>query len=298
MQGLISDIQRFSIHDGPGIRTLVFMKGCPLCCPWCSNPETQLHEPEIAVFEHRCIGCGRCVSVCPISAIVEIGVIEREKCDLCGDCATACPSKAIQQIGEMMSTDRLCAEVMKDQLFYKNSGGGVTFSGGEPLSQPDFLISSLTRIRNAGVHVAIETSGYADWTVLRKVSDITDLVYYDIKILDDRRHVAVIGVDNAIILKNLRKLSELGKEIVIRIPIVPGYTDDEENVVGLMKLAESLKRVHKIELLPFHNYGRKKYSSLGRQYALEAVGTVESRDLEPYFRKGAKLGLDISVRGF
>jgi pyruvate formate lyase activating enzyme len=298
MQGIVSDIQRFSIHDGPGIRTLVFMKGCPLRCPWCSNPETQFRDAEIAFFEHRCIGCGRCVSVCHSSAIGEIGVIEREKCDLCGDCLAACPSKAIRRIGETMSTDQICAEVMNDELFYKNSGGGVTFSGGEPLSQPDFLISTMARLQKAGIHVAIETSGYSDWSVLRKVSEKTDLFYYDIKILDSRRHVTVLGVDNAIILENLSKLSDLRKEIIIRIPIVPGYTDDEDNVTGLMKFAASLKRVHKIELLPFHNYGKKKYNSLGRHYTLEGLGTVERHDLDPIVKKGARLGLDIAVMGF
>lgn len=298
MQGVVTDIQRFSIHDGPGIRTLVFLKGCPLRCPWCSNPETQLRDPEIAYFEHRCIGCGRCVAVCHSSAIKEIGIIEREKCDLCGECVEACPAKAIQRIGESTSAVQLYNEVLKDEAFYKNSSGGVTFSGGEPLTQPEFLISMLDRLEKANIHVAIETSGYAEWPILKKVSERTDLFFYDLKLFDSQQHNTLLGVDNAIILENLIKLSDLGKEIIVRIPFIPGYTDGDDNMTSLLKFAASLKKVHKIELLPFHNYGKKKYSSLGRQYPLGDLGSAEGHSLGAVVTRGARLGLDIAVMSF
>ena len=298
MQGIVTDIQRFSIHDGPGIRTLVFMKGCPLRCPWCSNPETQLRDPEIAFFEHRCIGCGRCVAACHRSAIKQIGVVDRDRCDLCGNCVEACPAKAIQRIGEAMSTERLYAEIMKDEIFFKNSGGGVTFSGGEPLSQPEFLISMLEILQEAGVHVAIETSGYAEWAVLEKASSKTDLFYYDTKILDSQRHVAVLGADNTIILENLSKLSSLGKEIIVRIPVIPDYTDGEDNIFGLLEFVASLESVGKIELLPFHNYGKSKYICLGRPYTLKGLGTVDKQSLKSIVTRGAGLGLDVAVVAF
>jgi pyruvate formate lyase activating enzyme len=279
MQGIVTDIQRFSIHDGPGIRTLVFLKGCPLRCPWCSNPETQLSDP-----------------VC--SAIKEIGVVDREKCDLCGDCVEACPAKAIQKIGETMSAVQLYKEVMKDEGFYNNSRGGVTFSGGEPLTQPEFLISVLDRLQKASIHVAIETSGYVDWLILKRVSEKADLFFYDTKVFDSQQHTALLGVNNAIILENLVKLSDLGKEIIVRIPFIPGYTDGDDNMTGLLKFAASLKKVSKIELLPFHNYGKKKYSSLGRQYPLTELGSAEEHRLEAVVTRGARLGLDIAVMSF
>jgi pyruvate formate lyase activating enzyme len=298
MQGIITDIQRFSVHDGPGIRTLVFLKGCPLRCPWCGNPEAQLRKPEIAFFEHRCIACEKCVAACVSSALKRIGVIDRDSCDLCGYCAAVCPSRAIQQIGETISTAQLYNEVMKDEAFYRNSGGGVTFSGGEPLVQPEFLLSLLDRLQKASIHTVIETAGYVEWPILEEVSEKTDLFFYDVKIFDSQRHAALLGVDNATILDNLIKLSCLGKEIIIRIPVVPGYTDGDDNITSLLKFAASLKRIVKVELLPYHNYGKKKYISLGRKYDLGEHEAADDGRLDMVVADGARLGLDVTVTRF
>jgi pyruvate formate lyase activating enzyme len=298
MQGIITDIQRFSIHDGPGIRTLVFFKGCPLHCPWCSNPETQLRNPEIAFFERRCIACGRCVAVCRRPALKSIGAIDRERCDLCGECLAGCPSRAIQQIGETMSMDRLYNEVMKDEAFYRNSGGGVTFSGGEPLVQPEFLLSILERLQKANIHLAVETAGYAEWPILKEVAGEMDLFFYDLKILDSQKHTELLGADNAVILENLIKLSRLEVEIIIRIPVIPGYTDRDDNILNLLKFIASIRRAIKVELLPFHNFGRQKYISLGRKYSMGEHNSSETCGLDGAMADGARLGLDIKVTRF
>jgi pyruvate formate lyase activating enzyme len=199
MKGIITDIQRFSVHDGPGIRTLVFLKGCPLSCPWCCNPETQREEPELLFYEFKCISCGKCVAICPESAIGRPGEprIDRERCTMCGACARVCPSGALKIRGDVMSVDEVYEVIAKDRIFYDKSGGGVTFSGGEPLVQHEFLLAMLEKLRSERIHTAVETSGYAGWDVLDGVREKVDLFLYDLKIMDAENHLSVVGVGNS-----------------------------------------------------------------------------------------------------
>jgi len=285
--GLVFDIQRFAIHDGPGIRTLVFLKGCPLRCLWCCNPESQSPCPEIASFESNCIGCGNCFKVCPLNAIyVDGGVyrIDRRICNNCGKCAQVCCANSKKLIGKWMSVDDVLSEVRKDVLFYRNSGGeaawgggsgGVTLSGGEPLMQPAFVVELLKRCRQLGIHTVMETSGYAEYEILRNISEHLDLLYFDIKHMDPVKHLELIGVSNEIILSNAEKvvkvMTERSNHMIIRVPVISGYNDSEENIERTAQFVATLKGVVGIELLPYHRLGAHKYKQLGHVYRLEGL---------------------------
>jgi len=269
-EGWIYDIQRFSLHDGPGIRTTVFMKGCPLKCVWCHNPESQSSLPEIAEFKDKCIGCGRCVEVCPEKAITETRwSINREICTRCGKCAEVCPSGARKIIGKKMTIEDVLEEVKKDKVFYKNSGGGITLSGGEPLMQTLFSQELLRRCKKDNIHTAIETSGYASWFNFNKVLPFIDLIFYDIKHIDPLKHKEYTGKSNILILENLKKIVKKDNvNIVIRIPLIPGYNDAEEHIISVAKFLRGLKYIKKIELLPYHRLGEAKYNRIGREYGI------------------------------
>lgn len=260
------NIQRFSIHDGPGIRTLVFLKGCPLRCRWCSNPESINPYPEIMVFDYRCIKCQRCLERCQRGAIAidDKGVnIDREVCDLCLNCVEVCSAHAIEKVGDYLTVEEIVREVEKDRLFYLKSGGGVTISGGEPLYQFEFLCNLTKSLKRNGFHVAIETTGYTTMQRLEEVLENVDLVLYDIKHMDPVLHKWGTGVTNDVVLENAKKVH---KKMWIRIPVIPGYNDSEPVFEKIAKFVVKLPTVEKVSLLPYHEYGVQKYKRLGRMY--------------------------------
>ena len=268
--GTVFNIQRYSIHDGPGIRTTVFLKWCPLNCWWCQNPESQLSGREMVFWEDRCIGCGACSTICPSGAIQiknGIPVTEKEKCILCGKCIEKCPALAREMIGKKITAEEIIKEVEKDLVFYEESGGGVTFSGGEPLGQSEFLEELLNACQKKKIHTAVDTSGYVSWEILNKISSKVDLFLYDLKIMDSERHKKYTGVSNELILENLKKLSSVHNNIFVRFPVIPGINDDYQNIKEMGEFLSSLK-VTQVNLLPYHYIGVDKYRRLGRTYKL------------------------------
>ena len=279
-RGLVFDVQRFSIDDGPGIRTLIFMKGCPLNCLWCCNPESQSPKQEIMVTSSKCIGCGRCVKVCPTGAAAEKDLLTaRKMCIVCGKCVDACPSTSRQMVGHFMSVDKLMEEIEKDIPYYRLSGGGITVSGGEPLMQWDFTVELLKRCQMEGIHSSLETSGYTNWRIFERMLKYVDLVLYDIKHIDSNQHKKLTGVENRLILQNAKKATEIGKKMIIRVPIVPGYNDSEENLRAIAEFTRSLKRVEEIHLLPYHRLGESKYERLGRCYEIKDIVKTLDRNV-------------------
>jgi len=268
-KGIIFDIKRYAIHDGPGIRTTVFFKGCPLGCPWCHNPEGKNPELEITWNSKKCPKeCTACLPICPQDAIKKQGrsiIIDHSKCDLCGKCRDVCAYEALEIVGEEVTVKHVMEEVEKDRIFFENSGGGVTFSGGEPLMQPDFLEAILDECRKRNVQTTIDTSGYASSEILERISNKVDLFLYDIKLIDEKKHKEHIGASNKIILQNLIKLSKKGKKIFIRIPLVAGVNDDEKNIRKTAEFLLSLKSLRQITLLPYHKGGVEKYKRLRRE---------------------------------
>lgn len=277
--GIVSDIQRYSIHDGPGIRTLVFMKGCPLSCKWCSNPEDQKSHPEIRFIASKCVGEEKCKAPCVIACL--LGAIslsqegkpktDRELCQGCGKCAEACLYGARQLSGRSITIEELLAEVLKDEPFYTSSGGGVTVSGGEPIIQFEFTREFLKRCKERSLHTAIETCGYVSWEHLQATLEFVDFVYYDIKPMDPVRHKELTGVSNDLILRNARRLLSTNKaQVVVRVAIVPGFNDSGENIEAIVRfVAKSGGKM--IELLPYHRFGVSKYSQLDMEYELKEV---------------------------
>jgi len=281
LKGLIFDIQRFSVHDGPGIRTLVFFKGCPLRCLWCCNPEGQNPWPEIAYFEKECIKCYRCVAACPNNAIIiePDGSLRtlKERCTNCGSCTKVCPTNARRLIGKWVTVDEVLKVVSKDMVFYRRGGGGLTLGGGEPLMQPEFARELLQRAKyEYGLHTAIETSMYSSPEVMLEVLKYVDFIFADIKHIDPESHKKLTGVDNRVILNNIRLCVERfvseGKEFVIRVPIIPTLNDQKENLLSIANFLKSLKADVKVELLAYHELGKFKYKALSREYPLERTG--------------------------
>ena len=268
-------MQRFAIHDGPGIRTLVYMKGCPLRCLWCSSPQSQKPSPEILHIELNCKKCGRCVEACPVEVITlseEEGVkIDRELCTSCGQCVEACPNQALELVGNYMTVEELFREVNKDSPFYRRSNGGVTVGGGESTMQHDFVTAFLKRCKQSYIHTAIETCGFIKWEHFQKMLDYIDLVHLDIKHMDDAAHEEITGASNQLILENARRVAAICP-LIIRIPIVPGCNDSDDNILDTAMFAAKLdKNLQRVELLSYHKFGTQTYSRLGREYTLTDV---------------------------
>lgn len=264
MQGRVFNIQRFAVHDGPGIRTTVFLKGCPARCLWCHNPESQSPKPEILHFPERCVSCDSCKSVCANGT-------DPARCTVCGKCVEACPADARQLAGRTMTVESVMQEVVRDRIFYEESGGGVTFSGGEPLSQPSFLRALLSAARDSSIPTAVDTCGFAPEDVLVGLAPLVDLFLFDVKLMDPDRHLALTGVPLPPILANLVALGAVHDNIWLRVPVVPGITDGESDIEQIACLAASTPGIQRVHLLPYHRAGSSKFTRLGRTYELESV---------------------------
>jgi pyruvate formate lyase activating enzyme len=299
IKGIIFNIQRFSIQDGPGIRTTIFFKGCPLHCAWCSNPESQNFKPEMVHRDSLCTKCGLCIDVCPEKAISirDKGVsIDRNICTNCGDCTKVCLPGALKILGQTMSAGEVLLEIKKDADFFWNSGGGVTASGGEPLAQPDFVAALFKLCQDNGIDTCIETCGYASAEALEKVLPYTSLVLYDVKIGDGKSHREWTGVSNEEILKNLDRAIASGVPVTIRVPLIPGINDSDQELKEIARIAAgSFKKPGKVELLPYHRFGMGKYQQLDREYELTELTTQETSELEKMKGLFESFGLECEI---
>jgi len=293
--GRVFDVQRFSLHNGPGIRTTVFLKGCPLACAWCHNPEGRSPDPQVARFPARCIACGACREVCPTGAAGDEAT--GEPCRVCGACVEACPSGARELVGRDVAPDELADEAARDRVFFEESGGGVTFSGGEPLAQPEFLLAVLGRLREAGIHTAVDTCGHAPPEVLLRVAAAADLILFDVKLIDDGRHLRFTGVSNRTILENFRALGQAHANLWVRVPVIPGVNDDEENLAATARLAAATPGVRRVDLLPYHRAGLTKFGRVGMRPELGDVQPPSAERMERLAEPFRRLALATSVGG-
>jgi pyruvate formate lyase activating enzyme len=268
-KGWITNIQDFSLHDGPGIRVLVFLRGCPLNCSWCQNPESYDLFPQIEFHRTLCLRCWRCIEVCPVPGAIirnEDQRIDRTKCTKCMVCVGECPGKALKKAGEQVLVGELVEKITRYKPFFDHSDrGGITLSGGEPTFQPEFTLRVLKSCRESGIHTVMETCGYVTYKTLKKIMQYVDLLIYDIKHMDETKHIAGTGRSNRLILKNLRRLckEKNGTEIIVHIPLICGFNDDEENIDETAKFVKSLKKINHIDLLPFNELASEKYRAMG-----------------------------------
>ncbi len=300
MEGTVFNIKRYAIHDGPGIRTTVFLKGCPLWCPWCQNPEGISPVPELIWREQRCIGCRDCEDTCPTGALSFADGslrIDRNLCDLCGQCALSCYPQALEMVGRQMTVDEVMTEVEKDTVFYEQSGGGITVSGGEPLMQADFLGAILRASKQSGIHTTLDTSGYAEQALLLRIAEYVDLFLWDLKIMDDEAHRKHTGVSNSVILDNLKAMSRLGKPTIIRFSLIPGVNDHESNIRAMGAFVTSLDDVDRIDILPYHRAWMDKYRGLIRTREPAVFEPPSAKLLKATETKLAEHGLKIRIGG-
>ena len=298
--GEIFDIKKYAIHDGPGIRTTIFFKGCPLSCYWCHNPESLSQTAQRLYREERCIGCMECVKACPNNALTA-----NEKgpkwltanCTYCKTCARVCPAQAVEFIGKTMSVEDVVAEIVKDTLFYDESRGGVTFSGGEPLMQPSFLMELLKACGDLDLHRTVDTCGYADTRTLLNVATQVELFLYDLKHMDSGKHYRYTGVSNEMILTNLECLSRQGARIIIRLPVIPGINDDRENIERTGAFLSALAGVNQVNILPYHPTAEAKYKNLGLKYKAADIERPPRDQLESIARQLETYDLQVNIGG-
>jgi pyruvate formate lyase activating enzyme len=291
--GRVFNVQRYSLHDGPGIRTTVFLKGCPARCLWCHNPESQAFEPEVVKIETRCVGCGTCETVCPHGAPPPGSGL----CTACGECIEACPAGARELVGRETTVDAVMDEVWLDRIFFEESGGGVTFSGGEPLAQLAFLRALLEASRTHGLHTTVDTCGFAPPDDLLGLVPLVDLFLFDVKLVDDARHREMTGLPTGPILANLRALAAAHPSVWIRVPIVPGHTDGEDDVEAIARLVAGLRGIRRVSLLPFHGTGAAKARRLGRPFPLESLAPPPPERMEALAGLFRDRGLTVSIGG-
>jgi pyruvate formate lyase activating enzyme len=298
MEGTVFNIQRFSIHDGPGIRSTVFLKGCTLHCFWCHNPESSRIKPDLQFYPERCIGCGKCFAVCPNGAhVMRDGqhVLLRERCEACGLCAQECYSETLTLAGKVMSVDEVVQDVLRDREFYRTTGGGVTLSGGEPVMQPEFSHAILARCHAEGIHTVVETAANVPWKDLALVLSETDLVLVDVKVMDPARHREAIGATNDRIVANIRRMDGLGLPIIARIPVVPTVNDTADDIRAIAAFIRELNNVQELVLLPFHRLADGKYRSLGLDHRARDLTTPSAEHLAALADAARETGLTVKV---
>ncbi|MDR1221430.1 MAG: glycyl-radical enzyme activating protein [Tannerella sp.] len=296
----ILEVERFAIHDGPGIRTVVFMQGCPLHCPWCSNPESRQQQTRLSHFKNRCVHCGRCAKVCPANDIIFTnGQVRflRENCILCKSCGNSCPQNAIRFIGKKVSTAHVMNIIRRDKCYYQTSGGGVTFSGGEAFVQHKALMALLTACRNEDIHTAIETCGQVDPERIKEASPLVDLFLFDIKHTDKHLLKKVTGADRDTVWRNLDYIAKADPgKIIMRTPVIPGFNYSARDITAIYRLALE-KGINRIHLLPYHVLGKDKYAQTGLEYTFPHSTTVTKPELLPLKRIGEEMGLNVQIGG-
>lgn len=299
-RGTIFDIQRFSINDGPGVRTIVFIKGCPLSCKWCSNPESQLMNVEIMYNASNCINCGNCKDICPENAIdfKAEHKIDRDKCKKCGLCVEKCYYNALLKTGREVKVEELVEELKKDSIQFRRSGGGITISGGELLTQSDFVRELLKACKTKGWHTTIETTAFGKKELIEKILPFVDLVLLDIKHINKEIHKEHIGVDNYLILENAKYISENAQELIIRVPVIPNFNCDKESIKDIAEFVSKLNKVERVDLLPYHNLGESKYDNLGINYEMDNKIESPKEELMEEFKKLVEgYNLECSIGG-
>ncbi|MCR1899124.1 glycyl-radical enzyme activating protein [Irregularibacter muris] len=300
MKGTVFDIQRFCINDGPGIRTTVFLKGCPLDCLWCHNPESKKLKPQLSFIKKHCILCGRCQEVCEydVHEVTEKGhKIDYEKCVLCEKCVEACPAKALSIYGKEMNVEEVLSIVIKDKNYYDNSNGGLTISGGEAMSQFDFTFALAKSAKKREIHVTIETSGFGKSEDFDKIEPYIDLFLFDYKVTGNELHRKLTGVDRGLIDKNLNLLLYKGAKIILRCPIIPNYNLSHEHLESIYQLAKAHENIVMVEILPYHNLGESKVEQIGDGYAASEAYMPEEQEVEGWIKKLKEMGLQKIGRG-
>ncbi len=293
-------MKKYAIHDGPGIRTTVFFKGCPLQCKWCHNPESWKKLPEVGFREGRCRRCGRCIEICGRNAISsddDKPMTDPTLCDLCGECVAACLNNAREIIGKRMTASEVMSEIEKDVVFYDQSAGGATFSGGEPLMQPEFLLELLSRCRKRGIHTAVDTTCHADTSVVERISQQTDLFLCDLKHMDPNIHRDFTGVQNDLILYNVKWLSDAGKRTAIRIPIIPGFNDERNNIEATAEFVKSLNNVTRIDILPYNSGGKEKSARLTAEFDMMETEAPDTEQMNTTADILRSYGLEVRTGG-
>lgn len=298
IKGIIFDIKKYSIHDGAGIRSTVFLKGCPLRCLWCHNPESQELLPQLIYYINRCIHCKTCENVCPTGSIkIEESMHLDDSCDLCGICVNECPVNALEIVGQEMGVGEVISEIKKDEIFYGYSSGGVTFSGGEPFVQYGFLYELLKESKSEGWHTSVDTCGYVEFEKIESCNPYVDTYLYDLKIMNDEKHKMYTGVSNKLILENLEKLSKIAKEIRIRIPLIPNINDSKNDFESFINFIKKIKNVSGVDILPYHNIMLEKYHRLNLTYQLDESLSLKKEKIEIFKELLSNNNFEVTVGG-